>query len=265
MKKSGYFRRILAIFALVAVVMVVVGGIQILIVRGHNAIFDALAAHDNARVIALINSGTDPNSTLFYPIRGLTNSSFFGYVLGYTDPKNGSGYTILGRACSDSNVEVCKALLDKGADPNLTPKEGSSPLSNAITGDSSRGTADIVKVVNLLLQHHADVNASDGDATPPLALAVRRRLGDVVNILLRHGAKINYQDKGGYTSLYYAAARGNTDIVTILLTAGADPTIASSTGVLPIDGAVNRGHKKIGAILKDAMAKRKAVKSNDTR
>ena len=53
MKPSGCLRKILINLAIFALAIVIVGGSRILWVKQDNAIFAALAAHDNARVIVL--------------------------------------------------------------------------------------------------------------------------------------------------------------------------------------------------------------------
>ena len=62
MKKSGRVWRVLMISVSIALVVGYIAIARSIWVRRDTAIFRALSVHDNARVIALLNSGVDPNS-----------------------------------------------------------------------------------------------------------------------------------------------------------------------------------------------------------
>ncbi|MEP6756047.1 MAG: ankyrin repeat domain-containing protein [Chthonomonadales bacterium] len=261
MKKSGCGQKVLAIFVVLVTLLVVNYRVRKIWVSNYNQIFAAFYARDNAKVIELIKSGIDPNSTLVIHTGRKTIIAYYKDVLGLGGSNHDQYVTILGLACNESNVEVCKALLDKGANANLIARGGYSPLSYAIQGDDKSAILDIDQIVSLLLVHNSNANVSGGTALRPFSQAAVRGFDDVAKALIEHGAEINYQEKGGYTALYIAAAEGHTSVIRVLLDAGADPFIPSAVGILPADAALKRKPMRNVAILKDAMAKRKAVTS----
>ena len=265
MKKSEDIRSILVIFGIFAVLLLVGGVIRMRWLSNHNAIFSALEAHDNAKVIALLNSGVDPNSKHKINSGRKKNLGYAQDVYSFEHSNIRLYTTLLGDSCNYSNPELCQALLEKGADPNLNDSSCIPPLFIAIMSVKRKSTPDGIKIIKLLLQHHAKV---DGDPTTnirPISIATASGMEDVTKLLIDYGADVNYQQHGGATALYLAAANGHAGIVRILLNAGADPTIPYSYNVLPIDVAIKHRHTAVAAILKDAMAKRKAVWAGGTK
>lgn len=64
------------------------------------------------------------------------------------------------------------------------------------------------EVVELLIQHRAQVNALDGVGCTPLHYAALNGHKDVVRILLERGnALINFKTYGGWTPLHLAVQR----------------------------------------------------------
>ena len=102
------------------------------------------------------------------------------YDLDYQE--DGEGWTILYTACVYSRVAVIKALLDKGANPNLKTKRGSTPLGySAFKGDTA--------VCELLIKNGADVNSVENNSQTPLDQAVALGKRDTGLLLNRHGGK----------------------------------------------------------------------------
>jgi len=82
--------------------------------------------------------------------------------------KDSHGLTPLVRAARRGHYAAAEALLDGGADPNLFDsiwtRPGWSPLMNAVHKSQPR-------IVRLLIDRGADVNARTTDGTSPLALS----------------------------------------------------------------------------------------------
>jgi ankyrin repeat protein len=90
-------------------------------------------------------------------------------------------YEVLDRSGSSSEgkvVEIVRRLLEHGADPNIGPHSGSTPLHQA----SSHGSLEVAR---LLLSHGAIVDQQDGNGRTPFQIASSDELR---KLLLEHGA-----------------------------------------------------------------------------
>jgi len=78
-----------------------------------------------------------------------------------------------------------------------------------------------MEVVKLLLAARADVNQKNADEATALHAAVRRDSLPLVDVLMEHGAEVNLAGQYGATPLYCAAAHNFTEIMERLLEAKA--------------------------------------------
>ena len=79
------------------------------------------------------------------------------------------------------NIEAVKQHLASGADVNVKPVDGSTPLHNATLGDHK-------EIVELLIANGADVNAKNDFGTP-LDWAIVKDETETANLLRKHGGK----------------------------------------------------------------------------
>jgi ankyrin repeat protein len=172
----------------------------------------------------LLAADVDPNTELnmHRPSRG-GNSGRFG------DPLLSTGCTPLLRATMGGDMEVVKALLAKGASPNINDMGFTPFLVAAGVPTTSRGgggggaagangTANMA-LMDVLLEHGADVNAQ-------------------VTGTRTYSMRISYHpppDKEGATALHEAVQAGRTDLVRYLLDKGANPELVDANGHKPID------------------------------
>jgi ankyrin repeat protein len=78
------------------------------------------------------------------------------------------------------------------------------------------------KIVELLLEKGADVNAKDKDGNvTALIMAASNGHTETVKFLLERGADVNAKDNDGFTALKAARKAGHLDIVQLLKKAGA--------------------------------------------
>jgi ankyrin repeat protein len=164
-----------------------------------------------------------------------------------------------------SKTDAVLDLIAKGADVNKAAENGVTPLLYA----SNNGQ---VGIVDLLLEHGADVNADTGsgegppvnrkyfesmlvtDGITPLMAASGNGHIAVVNSLLKAGADVNKANKQGGTPLYYASQNGHIAIVDSLLKAKADVNKALDSGATPLIIASNDGSTAVVDLLLKAGA-----------
>jgi ankyrin repeat protein len=110
---------------------------------------------------------------------------------------DGESYTPLHYAASGGYAATCQALLDKGADVNITTKDGLTALHcAAMTGNAETATA--------LLARGAKVEAPDNNQMTPLCTAALKGNVPVADVLLRAGANVNYMATTQWTPLRVA-------------------------------------------------------------
>ncbi len=121
--------------------------------------------------------------------------------------------TPLQYALRSGNVELCRMLLDAGADVNRTGPFY-TPLNCAVMGGH-------IELVEILLDAGARVNELDWEESP-LHIAVDLGGIELIEILLRSGADINSTNNYEETALHVAVSSNNIEISNLLLSAGAD-------------------------------------------
>lgn len=145
----------------------------------------------------------------------------------FSDRNLSTGATSLYRATEAGDMEVIRALLVKGANPNIndmgfTPflvAAGVTPGGGGGRGGGGGGGAPNTALLDLMFQHGADVNAQ-------------------VTGTRTYSMRISYNtppDKEGTSALHEAAQAGRTDLVRYLLEKGANPELVDANGKKPID------------------------------
>lgn len=89
-----------------------------------------------------------------------------------------NGMCLLHVAAQESNLEVTKELLQKGANPNIIDKYGNSPLWMATF--NAKGNYEVVK---LLIESKADPNHKNNAGRSPLDFAKQINDQQLANIL----------------------------------------------------------------------------------
>jgi len=173
-----------------------------------------------------------------------------------------------------SDEPMVRLLLSEGADANEDP---AALISAAMQGDSS--------ITALLLDAGADPDGSLREGVTPLMISAGAGHLGVVRALLAGGADPDRRDeRAGWTAAQWAAQSNRTEVVTLLagaapaeedltdlelvqaaarrdaarvrelLAAGANPDMRSSTGSTVLAGAVYRGDPEVARALLEAGA-----------
>ena len=122
-------------------------------------------------------------------------------------------------AGAEGLLEIVQLTIDAGADPALTNRFGGTALIPA----SERGHVAVVR--ELLTNSDVDVDHVNNLGWTALLEAIVLGNGDarhqqVVQLLVDHGADITIADKDGVTPLEHARSRGFTEIERIVVAAG---------------------------------------------
>jgi len=172
----------------------------------------------------LLAADVDVNSELnmHRPSRGGNSGRF-------VDPLLSTGCTPLLRATMNNDMEVVKALLAKGALPNVNDMGVTPFLVAAGVGPGGRGGTGLAAqagangnastaLMDLLIEHGADVNAQ---VTGTKSYSMRISRGSSEN--------------EGMSALHIAAQSGRVEMVKYLLEHGANPDLKNFEGKKPID------------------------------
>mmetsp|Transcript_10021 Transcript_10021/g.13110 ORF Transcript_10021/g.13110 Transcript_10021/m.13110 type:complete len:808 (+) Transcript_10021:69-2492(+) len=143
------------------------------------------------------------------------------------------GSTPLHVAAEYAELECVKCLINEGgAKVNIANDDGFTALMKCcgIFGaqPSIERRSSVVKF--LLEKAGADVNAKEKNMRTSLHLAAAYGYVEIIEVLLEHGANIDDQDSAGFSPLCDAASRGKKNALRLLLSEGADPTIRGWNG-----------------------------------
>jgi hypothetical protein len=141
---------------------------------------------------------------------------------------------LLRNALLHDDVDVVRALLELGADPNgVYYGTNTTPLMMVRSGAAAR----------LLIEAGADPFARNANGFSVWHRAIY--LGpEVAEVLVRAGAPVDAPaDPDGRTALWLAACGGNAGVVSVLLAAGADPSRGSGSSPLSAVDCAREGRE----------------------
>ncbi len=142
----------------------------------------AIASEDTGELIALLDSGADPN-----------------YVL-----HGQNGETALHEACNLGLPDMIRVLMERGADPANLCSNGQLPIEWVI---------EYPECVEALLESGMDVNVRNQDHQTPLMIACQTARDDAAKLLLDAGADAAATDKNGKTALSFATESNDKDLI----------------------------------------------------
>jgi ankyrin repeat protein len=200
---------------------------------------------------------------------------------------HGQGMTPLHLACLHGDLELVKLLLENGADPTLTDKEGLTPRERAQRSlqtkeDQAKYLAIFdsfdkgqrfprysanyfagmmcaegnAAVIELLLQEQPDLLEGDGPGgNGLLTVAIATRQPAIAHLLLRSlPEQVSHENLIGEMPLHIACQRMDGEMIDALLEAGADANHGNYRGMTPLMFSADRGDIDTMAILIDAGA-----------
>jgi ankyrin repeat protein len=150
--------------------------------------------------------------------------------------------TPLSQACTNGNDAFVRLLLKSGANPNAPIGTGVTPLMTC----AKSGSVDAVK---RLVEFGAAIEAREPDQhqTALMWAAAEHQL-KVVQALIDAHADLQAHSKAGFTAMHFAARQGDLEMVQLLLAAGVNVNILSvaEEGAAPKAAAPGRSGIQIG-------------------
>ncbi|KAL9624189.1 MAG: hypothetical protein Q9204_007890, partial [Flavoplaca sp. TL-2023a] len=154
-----------------------------------------------------------------------------------------SGRNALAVASHCGNESVVQLLLQHSADVNTRDASSLCPLHLA----AMRGHYGVIEQ---LLQEHAKIDELGPNDETPLRIASDKGYTEVVDLLIRARAKVNTRDKKAMsTPLHKAAANGDEAMVDLLIKHGAHTEAKDAELMTPLHYACEAGKEKIVAQL----------------
>ncbi|XP_052815323.1 putative ankyrin repeat protein RF_0381 [Mya arenaria] len=181
------------------------------------------------------------------------------------------GQTALQLAVREGCLEICKLLITRGANVNMSDAEQNNLLNMAcwkgyrdiaelliqneadidyrsINGSSPahtcamKGNADILQS---LVSAKADLDNCNLQGETPLHVAIYEQQMECIQLLVLGGASINWQDSKRRTPLMLAADLGFSDITELLVNGGANVNARDNKGSTALFSAVGKGHLNV--------------------
>lgn len=165
----------------------------------------------------------DINDGIINYISKRNNAGAFKVIVDYwlktTNIHNDSNFFVF--TAKLGNYEALKYLIEKGWDVN----KPNYKMRMAI-----HAAQPYPDVVELLIQHGADVNALDSHMRTPLMESIRVSSISSMIILLNHGANPNMRDEKGFLPLSYAIHLGKMESIVMLMRYNTETTNLDQRG-----------------------------------
>lgn len=184
--------------------------------------FSAVQRDDADEVNGLLRRGFDPNIrdpkgqvALTIALQAESLKVFAALMANRrlkVELRNRDDESALMMAALKGNVDAVKALMARDADVN---KEGWAPLHYAASGVK----AEHVRIIALLLENHAYIDATSPNGTTPLMMAAQYGSNDAVQLLLNEGADPTIKNQLGLTAVDFAMRVSRTEAAEKIATA----------------------------------------------
>jgi ankyrin repeat protein len=162
----------------------------------------AIARHDRAAVATFVDDDEQLASASLDA--GATRQHSVEFFLTDISHHVYRGDTAVHVAAAASEPEIIRALVEHGGRVDATNRRGAQPLHYAVDGTGREPKARR-QTVSVLIDFGADPNATDKNGTTPLLRAIRNRNAVGVETLLDRGANVRVTNKRGSTAMQLAS------------------------------------------------------------
>lgn len=182
----------------------------------YDDFFQAIDRNNVRAVEQLLERGIDPNTpnpagvpALMLALK-LPTPAIAAALLARPDirveVRNAQDESPLMLAALVGELEICQTLIERDADVN---KPGWTPLHYAATNSH-------IPVIQLLLDHHAYIDAASPNGSTPLMMAAMYGNASAVKLLLESGADPSLKNDLGLTAIDFAQRVKKTDSAEII-------------------------------------------------
>jgi uncharacterized protein len=199
----NYFKIVVYLFVLAAYSVSYAGS--------YEDFFIAIKRDNPAAVTALLQRGFDPNtldpsglSGLYVALRDSSLKAAHALIdwpRTNIEIRTAQDESPLMMAALKGHLEIARKLIRRDADVN---KPGWTPLHYAATGGH-------LAIMDLLLEHHAFIDAESPNGTTPLMMAAHYGTPAAVRLLLEAGADTAMKNQLGLSAIDFANRAGRPD------------------------------------------------------
>ncbi|KAG7453785.1 ankyrin repeat and EF-hand domain-containing protein 1, partial [Solea senegalensis] len=143
-------------------------------------------------------------------------------------------------------TSMCLIMLDSGADPSATNQD------TGITALMEAAKAGSLQLVRAILKKGGNPNALDHNRLTAVHYAAMGGFFEVIQVLSAFSADMGMINLDGCTPLHYAATTGNANCCKFLAQRGCNPKLKNHEGFLPRLIAKDAGHKAAAKELRKA-------------
>nr|CAB3267277.1 transient receptor potential cation channel subfamily A member 1 homolog [Phallusia mammillata] len=199
--------------------------------------------------------------------------------------KDADKFTPLHYAARYNHVDMCKLLVEKGADIHAPGEDDVTALhlvakykpkkekveipdsesSDTMSEEDNKAMEDAnSQILEFLLEQGARVNIKDFYGLTPLHHAsLRGNVACVKRLIQCVGVSIEARDKQEMTPLHIAAVYGHVDVAKVLIEEGADIRCTDDDNGTPLQFAAAEGNLEIVQLMLDNYSKRHGVRFVD--
>ena len=173
------------------------------------------------------------------------------------DPANDTNDTPLHLASLHGHFEIVRQLIEHGAEVNSLGEKHRTPLHLAsslvsteiVTLDPARADVygrgkrpssnslffgECVDLVQVLIEHGADLIAQDDTGSTPLHLVSSKGSARTVRVLIKHGAGVSARNGNHEIPLHLASSSGSTETVRLFLRRGVEVNAQDWSHKMPL-------------------------------